>query len=78
MNRNKQKGSKDFNINNIGLTSLQACMISADDFLQTCHITNKLMLSGHVSTIILMQDCDSKYRKICFNRALIITHTRKI
>ena len=43
-------------------------MIPADDFLQTCYIT--LMLSGHVSTIILMQGSDSKYREICFNRAL--------
>ena len=42
-------------------------MISADDFLQTCNVT--LMLSRHVSTAILMQECDSKYMEICFNRA---------
>ena len=43
-------------------------MILADDFLQTCDIT--LMLSGHVSTTILMRECDSKYtcRKICFQK----------
>ena len=40
-------------------------MISADDFSQTCY----QLLSGHVSTIILMRKCDSKYREICFNRA---------
>ena len=48
-------------------------MISVDDFLQTCNIT--LMLSGHVSTIILMRECESKYREICFNGAFIITQT---
>ena len=51
-------------------------MISADDFLQTCNIT--LMLSGHVSTIILMQECDSEDEETCFNRAFVITQTRKI
>ena len=48
---------------------LQAHMISADDFLQTCYIT--LMLSGHVSTIILMRGSDIKYREICINRAFM-------
>ena len=41
-------------------------MISAYDFLQTCNIT--LMSSGHVSIIILMRECDSKYREICFKK----------
>ena len=36
------------------------------------------LLSGHVSTIILMGKCDSKYREIFFNRAFIITQSRKI
>ena len=30
------------------------------------------MLSGHVSTIILTQDCDRKYWGICFNGAFNI------
>ena len=46
---------------------LQARMILADDFLQTCYTT--LLLSGHASMIILMRGIDSKYREICFNRA---------
>ena len=36
------------------------------------------LLSGHVSTIILMRKCDSKYREIYFKRAFIITQRRKI
>ena len=48
---------------------LQAHMISADDFLQTCYIT--LMLSGHVSMKILMRGSHIKYREICFNRAFM-------
>ena len=52
-------------------------MILADDFLQTCDIM--LMLSEHVSTIILMRECDSKYtctcRKICFNKMLLYSNT---
>ena len=51
-------------------------MISADDFLQTCNTT--FMLLGHVSTIILMREFDRKHEEICFNRAFIITQSRKI
>ena len=55
---------------------LQASMISADD-LQTRNTTK--ILSGHVSTIILMRGpSDSKYKGICLNRAFTITQTRKI
>ena len=35
------------------------------------------LLSGHVSTIILMQKCDSKYWEVCSNRAFIMTRSRK-
>ena len=38
----------------------------------------RLKFRLHVSTIIVMRKCDSKYREICFNRALIITHSQKI
>ena len=67
-NRNKLKGSKDFNWNNIGLASLWFvwfCIAGTQDsgwFLAD-------LLSGHVSTLILMRKCDSKYREIFFNRA---------
>ena len=37
-----------------------------------------LFLSGHVSTIILMRKCDSKYREIFFNRTFIINPSWKI
>ena len=71
-NRNKLKGSEDFNWNNIGLASLWFVWFCRHAwFLQTC-------LSGHVSTIILMRKCDSKYREIYFNRTSIITQSRKI
>ena len=36
-------------------------MVSADDFLQTCNVT--FVLSGHVSTIILMRECHSNYSR---------------
>ena len=78
-NRNKLKGSEDFNWNDIGLASLwfQICVI-----LQGTHDFGWWFLadwlSGHVSTIILMRKCDSKYKEICFNRAFIITQSRKI
>ena len=81
-NWNKLKGSKDFNWNDIGFASLcflwflQARMISANDFLQTCNTA--LMLSGHVSRIIPMQECNSKYREMTFNWAFTITQSRKI
>ena len=35
------------------------------------------LLSGYVSTIILMRKCDSKHREICFNRAFIKNITKK-
>ena len=64
-NRNKLKGSKDFNWNNIGLTPLwfvRFCIAGTQDsgwFLAD-------LLSGHVSTIILMRKCDSKYKEFFF------------
>ena len=35
------------------------------------------LFAGHVSTIILMRKCDSKYMEICFNRAFIISQSWK-
>ena len=67
-NRNKLKGCEDFNWNNIGLASLWFvwfCIAGTHDF--GWFLAD--LLSGHVSTIILMRKCDSKYREIFFNRA---------
>ena len=71
-NRNKLKGSEDFKWNNIGLVSLW--------FVWFCrHAWFRLMISCrlHVSRIILMRERDSKYWEIYFNRAFIITWSRK-
>ena len=38
-------------------------MISTDDFTQTFNL-----LSGHVSITVVMPECDSKYKGICFNK----------
>ena len=35
------------------------------------------IISGHAGNIILMGECDSKFREICFNRAFVITQIRK-
>ena len=70
-NRNKLKGSEDFNWNNIGLASLWFvwfCIAGTHDF--GWFLAD---LSGHVSTIILMRKCDSKHRDIFFKRASKIT-----
>ena len=75
--RNKLKGSEDFNWNYIGLASLRfLCDFSGTHDFGWWFLAD--LLSEHVSTIILIRKCDSRYREICFNRAFIKTQSRKI
>ena len=68
-NRDKLKGSEDFNWNNIGLPSLWfLCDFSGTHDFGWWFLAD--LLSGHVSTIILMRKCDSKYREIVFSRKI--------
>ena len=76
MNRNKLKGSEDFKWNNISSHHCDLCDFEGTRDSGWWFLAD--LLSGHVSTIILMKKCDSKYRETCFNRAFIITQSRKI
>ena len=71
-NRNKLKGSKDFNIIEIILAShhCDLCDFAGMHDFGWWFLAD--LLSGHVSTIILMQ------KEIFFNRAFIITQSQKI